>query len=472
MQTTRRLSGMPAFWLVWAGQLVSLLGTSMTQFGLTIWIYQKTGSATVLALMGVLFTIPLLLMSPAVGIMVDRYDRKLMMMLSDLAAGLVTIAVFILYATGRLEIWHLYVAMAITGTFQGFQWPAYSAALSVMIPKEHYVRANSMLEIVGPGSNIVAPIVAGALLGFGQVGGFDGLNMIMIIDIVTFSAAIGSLLLISVPKPERTEAGHEATEGNIFKEAIYGFRYIIQRPSLLGLQITFMVGNLLANMGAITLLAPLILARTNSNAWLFGISQTIGAVGIVIGGLVIGAWGGFKRRIHGVLLGWAMAFLFEAVVVGLGRAQPVWMMSLWGIGIFVSALFFPLVNGSNQAIWMAKVPHDIQGRVFSARRLIAWFASPLGALIAGPLADYVMEPAMRQGGALTGTFGWLVGVGPGAGMSLIFIFTGIAGLAFSLGLYLVPVIRNAESLLPDHEAAVAGDKNIEPLEAQAAGLEV
>lgn len=473
MQTTRRLSGMPAFWIVWAGQLVSLLGTSMTQFGLTIWIYQKTGSATVLAIMGALYTIPLLIMSPVVGIMVDRYDRKLMMMLSDLAAGITTIGIFILYATGRLEIWHLYASMVINGTFQGFQWPAYSAALSVMIPKEHYVRANSMLEIVGPGSNIVAPLLAGALLGLGQAGGFDGLSLILTIDIVTFSAAVGSLLTIYVPKPEHTDAGHEAAgEGNIFREAVYGFKYIIQRPSLLGLQITFLVGNLLANMGAITLLAPMILARTDNNAWLFGLSQTIGSVGIVIGGLIIGAWGGFKRRVHGVLLGWAAAFLFEAIVIGLGRAEPTWMMSLWAIGIFTSALFFPLVNGSNQAIWMAKVAPDVQGRVFSARRLIAWFASPIGALIAGPLADFVMEPAMREGGSLTGTFGWLVGVGPGAGMSLIFILTGIVGLVFSLGMYLVPAVRDAESLLPDHEAKIAAEgEGVEPLEVQTASLE-
>jgi DHA3 family macrolide efflux protein-like MFS transporter len=326
------------------------------------------------------------------------------------------------------------------------------------------------MEIVGPGSNLFAPLLGGALLALGQASGFDGLSVIMIIDIVTFSVAIGSLLLITIPKPERTGAGHEAAaEGNIFGEAVYGFKYIIQRPSLLGLQITFLIGNLLANMGAMTLLAPMILARTDNNAWLYGISQTIGAGGMVIGGLIVGAWGGFKRRIHGVLLGWAAAFLFEAIIVGLGRPEPAWMMSLWVIGIFTSALFFPLINGSNQAIWMAKVPHDIQGRVFSARRLIAWFASPLGALIAGPLADFVMEPAMRQGGALTEIFGWLVGIGPGAGMSLIFIFTGIVGLAFSLGMYLVPAVRDAESILPDHEASVAAEG--EPLEVRATGSE-
>ncbi|MBN1312003.1 MAG: MFS transporter [Anaerolineae bacterium] len=443
---------MTAFWFVWTGQLVSLLGSSMTQFGITIWIYQKTDSATALAVMGALFTIPLLLMSPVVGIMVDRYNLKLMMLLSDLAAGITTIVIFYLYVTGGLELWHLYVTTVINGIFQGFQWPAYSAALSVMIPKEHYVRANSMLEIAGPGSNLVAPSLAGALLGLGQAGGFDGLRLILLIDIVTFSAAVGSLLLIYVPKPEHSESGDEAAGGNIFKEAIYGFKYIVQRPSLLGLQISFMLGNLLANMGMLSLLAPLLLARTDNNAWLFGIMQTTGAAGIVAGGLIVGAWGGFKQRIHGVLLGWAVSFLFQAVIVGLGRTEPAWMIGLWAAGIFCGSLPVALINGSNQSIWMAKVAPDVQGRVFSARRLIAWFAAPLGALIAGPLADFVMEPAMQSGGALAGTFGWLVGIGPGAGMSLLFIITGIIGILTSLGMYLVPVIRDAEDLLPDYQA--------------------
>ena len=128
-----RPTGMTAFWIVWAGQLVSLLGSGLTQFALTIWVFRETGKATELALLGVFFMVPLLAMSPVVGVMVDRYDRKLMMMLSDLAAGVTTILIFILYVTGSLEIWHLYINAAINGVFQGFQWPAYSAALALIM---------------------------------------------------------------------------------------------------------------------------------------------------------------------------------------------------------------------------------------------------------------------------------------------------------------------------------------------------
>ncbi|MBN1656975.1 MAG: MFS transporter [Anaerolineae bacterium] len=451
MQERSKPKGMTAFWLVWAGQLVSMLGSGMTNFALTIWVFEETGRATELALLGVFFMVPLLAMSPVVGVMVDRYDRKLMMMLSDLAAGLTTIGIFFLYLSGSLEVWHLYVNAAINGLFQGFQWPAYSAALALMVPKKEYVRVNSILEIVGPASGIVSPIFGGAIIGLGETSGFDGFFLILLIDIVTFLAAIGALLLIQIPKPQRTEAGRQGA-GGFFKEAIYGFRYIFDRPPLLALQGVFMLGNLFYSIAAGTLLAPMLLARTGSNAWIFGASQTIGAVGMVIGGVAIGAWGGFKRRIHGVLLGWGISFV-GILITGLGRPEPAWMMGLWAAGILISALVVSLVNGSNQAIWMAKVAPDVQGRVFATRRLIAWVANPLARLIAGPLADYVLEPAMSEGGDLAGVFGSLVGTGTGAGMSLLFLLTAVAGLAIVLGAYLVPIVRNVEELLPDHEAA-------------------
>jgi MFS family permease len=449
----KRPSGMKAFWIAWAGQLISLLGSGMTQFGFTIWIYRVTNRATDLALMGVFFMVPLLVMSPIVGLMVDRYNRKLMMMLSDLSAGVTTVVVFFLYTSGNLEVWHLYLNAAINGVFQGFQWPAYSAALSMMVDKKQYVRVSSLLDIAGPASGIVSPILGGAIIGLGDTGGFDGLRIIMLIDIVTFIAAIGSLLFIHIPNPDPQAAEKTRSEG-FFQEAIYGFRYILERPALLALQSLFMAGNFFFSMARGTLLAPMLLARTDTNAWIFGASQTIGAIGMVIGGVVVGAWGGFKRRIHGVLLGWTLSFV-GILITGFGRSEPSWMVGIWAAGIFISSLIVSLINGSNQAIWMAKVSVEVQGRVFSARRLIAWFANPLAALIAGPLADHVMEPAMMEGGSGVGAFEWLVGTGPGAGMSLLFILTGLVGLAMSLGSYLIPLIRNVEDILPDHDAVGA-----------------
>src|SRR5690606_17237378 len=143
-----------------------------------------------------------------------------------------------------------------------------------------------------------------------------------------------------------------------------------------------------------------------------------------IGGAIMSTWGGPKRRVHGVLLGWIFASLAGQIIVGMGQTVPIWV-----VGIFLGAFFSPIINGSNQAIWQAKVAPDVQGRVLSARRLIAWCMSPLTLLIAGPLADRVLEPAMQSGGALAGTFGGLVGTGPGAGMALLMVVSGVCAAA-------------------------------------------
>jgi hypothetical protein len=361
-----------------------------------------------------------------------------MMALSDLASGTATVGILSLYLTGGLQIWHLYVANAIMGLFQAFQWPAYSAAISVMLPKEQYGRANGMMSLAESGSGIFAPLLAGAALGIIGLGG------VLFIDIATFVFAIAALVAIHVPQPPVTEEGIQG-RGNLLQEAAYGFRYILARPSLLGLQTVFLLGNFFASL-CFAVLAPMILARTGNNELVYGSVNSAGAAGGVVGGLVMSAWGGHRRRIHGVLAGWALASLLEGVLMGLGRG-----VSVWVVASFMGAFFVPIINASNQAIWQAKVAPDVQGRVFSIRRLIAWFVNPLALLIAGPLADFILEPAMRVGGSLSGTFGWLVGTGPGAGIALMFVFSGLLAMLVGLGGYAVPAIREAETRLPDHE---------------------
>jgi DHA3 family macrolide efflux protein-like MFS transporter len=159
------------------------------------------------------------------------------------------------------------------------------------------------------------------------------------------------------------------------------------------------------------------------------------------------AWGGPKRRVLGVLGGWLLFGLLGGTLFGLGQALPIWL-----VASFAAALFGPIVDASNQAIWQAKVEPDVQGRVFGVRRMIAWAISPLARLIAGPLADQVFEPAMRQGGGLAGTFGWLVGTGEGTGMSLILVLCGLGIALVAIVGYTVRVVRNAEDLLPDFDA--------------------
>lgn len=431
----RKMSG---FISVWLGQVSSLLGTSMTNFALTIWVWSITGEATALALVGFFTYIPSVLVSPFAGVLVDRWNRKWTMMLSDLAAGLSTTTVLLLFITGKLQVWHLYVTGAFSGAFQAFHYPAYSAAITMLVPREHYGRASGMLSMAHSGTSIFAPVVASILLG---VIGIEG---ILSIDLFTLVVAIGVLLLVNVPQPMTTEEGGES-RGGLGKEVVYGFRYIFDRPSLLALQLVYFSIFLVVGF-AIAIMSPMILARTGNDATVLGMVESAFGIGGVVGGIVLSTWGGPRRKVNGVFMGLILAML-GIVLMGLGRDPFVWAFSA-----FLMMFFVPILDGSDQAIWQSKVAPDVQGRVFGARVLISDMSFPISMLIGGPLADRVFEPAMIAGGGLAGIFGGLVGIGRGAGMSLMFVFAGALGILLGLVGFSLRVVRNIEEILPDHKA--------------------
>lgn len=432
---------MTAFTIVWFGQVISLFGSAMTRFALTIWAWELTGEATALALVGFASFAPEVILSPVAGALVDRWNRKLVMMVSDLAAGLATVALVVLYANDLLQVWHLWVAGAFTGAFASFQWPAYSAAISLMIPKEQYTRASGMMSLAESGSGVLAPLTAGMLIGWlGTQPGFNGIALIMTIDVATFVFAVLALLIIHVPAPTTTAEGR----GSLWHEMLYGFRYILARPSLLGLQLIFFFGNFSTTV-AFTLLAPMILARTGNNSALLGSVNAVGAVGAIIGGSALSVWGGPKRRTYGLFISWFLVGICQ-VLFGFG-------LPFWFIGSFVADVISPTLNGCNQAIWQSKVAPDVQGRVFAVRRTIAQITIPLAMLLAGWLADKIFEPAMMPTGALAPLFGSWVGTGPGAGMALIYIFTGLITVLVGIVPFAIPVVREAETRLPDHVQA-------------------
>jgi MFS family permease len=438
-EITQRPTGMFGFSIVWIGQLISVLASNMSWFALTIWAYEISGSATVLGIVQTSFILPFLLISPLAGALVDRHNRKLMMMVSDLGAVIATAVILILNAADILDIWHLCVASVIYGLSGTFQWPAYMAAISTMVPKEQYSRANGMMSLIDSGPAVFSPMIAGALLPL------IGLTGILTIDVATFLLAIGSLLIVHVPQPEKTEEGQSGS-GGLLKEAAYGFKYIFVRKSLLGLLLVILCLNLVQGFSG-ALFAPMLLSRTDNNSAVLGSVQSAFAAGGVVGGLIVSAWGGFKRRrIRGMLIGWAMYALFGMIIFGLGRGLQVWIPTA-----VLASMTFPLTQSASNAIWQSKVAPDIQGRVFSARRLIAWMVDPIMPVVAGALADYITEPAMTAQTGLANAFGWLVGTEPGSGMSLQYIFSGLGYILIIGVAWFIPTIRNVEELLPDHD---------------------
>jgi DHA3 family macrolide efflux protein-like MFS transporter len=229
------------------------------------------------------------------------------------------------------------------------------------------------------------------------------------------------------------------------KEAAYGFKYIFARRSLLNLLLVILCLNLVGGLSQ-SLFAPMILLRTNNNSASLGTIQSAFAIGGVVGGLIVSAWGGFKKRIRGMLIGWSIYAFLGLILFGLGRSLPMWIPVA-----FLAAISFPLTQSASNAIWQAKVAPDVQGRVFSARRLIAWLVDPIMPVVSGLMADYVMEPAMNANTGLARTFGGLVGTSPGSGMSLMFIVSGLLYLSVTAFAWFNPIIRNVETILPDHD---------------------
>ncbi len=434
----RKQRNTQAFFIIWAGQFFSMTGSFMSSFALGIWAWEQTGSAQALALVGVFTYAPLLIMTPLVGVLVDRWNRKLVMMLSDLGAALASLLIFLLFRADALEIWHIYAATAFASAFQAFQWPAYSASVTLMVPKEHYSRASGFISMVESSSNILGPILAGALIGGLGIGG------ILLADLLTFLLAIGSLLLVTIPQPER--APEDLTPNRFWQDLTLGFRYIFMRDGLLGLQLVFFGANFMTVIGW-AVVSPMVLARTGGDAALLGLVQSLAAVGGLVGSLVLAAWGGPRRLIYGVLLGWLLNGLLGRFLMGITESHILWMVSA-----FLLAFFMPMVNGCNQAIWQRKVAPELQGRVFSVRRFIAQLTIPISMALSGWLADAVFEPAFQHPEAWgSRLFGFLVGTGKGAGLSLLIVLSGaLVALVAVLG-WLFPKIRQVESRLPDYD---------------------
>jgi len=425
--------GMEKFLVIWIGQVISIIGSGLTSFALGVWVYQETGSASQYALILLSFAIPNLLFSPVAGAIADRWDRRKVMILSDSGAALSTLFIALLLAAGRLEPWHIYLSAALNSTFGVFQHPAYTAATTMIVPKKHLARASGLTQMGRAISQIAAPMLAGILIGKIRIQG------VILVDFLTFFFAVGALLLVRIPHPEPTTEEAE-TERSMWKDASFGWAYLMKRPGLMGLLSMFALVNF--SMGMVSaLFTPMVLSFSSADS--LGLILSIGGVGMLVGSLTMSAWGGPKRRIYGLLGFILLAGLFTMVT---GFRASALLIAAGSFGLFFCV---PLANGCSQAIWQTKVAPDVQGRVFAARSMAAMSAQPIAYILAGPLADRVFVPLLRTDGILAGTLGRLIGTGPGRGMGLMFIILGSTIVLTAIAGYAYPRIRKVEDELPD-----------------------
>lgn len=425
--------GMITFLVVWVGQVVSMLGSSLSGFALSVWVYQSTGSATKFALIAFVSMLPGILLSPVAGALVDRWDRRWAMILADTGSGCTTLIVALLLWFGRLELWHIYLLLAVSSSFSAFQFPAFSAATSLLVPHRHLGRASGMTQMGSGVAEIIAPALAGALVvTLGPQG-------VLFIDVATFLFAITTLLIVRIPRPAASAEG-AAARGSLLSEAVSGWTFIRRRPGLFALLLLFATTHVSMGMMQV-LVTPMILAFTSADV--LGRVLSGAALGMLAGSLLMTVWGGPRRRVSGIL----GFLLLQGAVLMVGGLRP--SATLIAISGFVFLFCTPMIIGSSQAIWQSKVPLDLQGRVFAVRRMIAWSTLPLAYLIAGPLADRVFEPLLAEGGPLAASVGAWIGVGKGRGIALLF---------FVLGLFVLLVVavasrfrrlRQLESELPD-----------------------
>lgn len=430
--------GMRSFLIIWIGQLVSLVGSQLTGFALGVYVYDQTHSVMFLAVAQIANQIPYVLLSPIAGVLSDRWNRRTAMMVSDFGAGLSVAAVALLYFTGILRPWMVIPINLLMAAFNTLMWPSYSAAVTLLVPKKHYGRANGLVQLGEAIPQIAGPAIAGALyvtIRLGNMAALDFLSYLI--------AVVLMLLFVRIPNPPKTEDG-EKSKGSFWKEMRYGWDYITQRKNLLALLSFFVALNFVSGiMGP--LFTPLILDTWDAPT--MGYIMTIIGFGVLAGTLVMSAWGGGKRKVFTLLGGGAVGGLFLFI----GFLRP--SLTLLIICGFFFMFSGPFTNACSQAIWQSKVAPDVQGKVFAVRRAIAWSVNIAAPLLAAPLVDYVFKPGMVAGGWLAKVFGPIYGVGASRGTAVLLSLMGLLSMIISLVAFLIPRIRRVELDLPDHELA-------------------
>ena len=428
---------MQTFLIVWVGQVVSLLGTKLTEFALGFWIldqtYQDTGTITQFALTILFMYLPKVIISPLAGVLIDRWNRRFAMIMSDLGTGLVTIAILALVWTNHLAVWQIYLALIVSSSLNAFQQPAYTASIAQLVPKNNLIRANGMVQASFAIAKIASPAIAGLLLHR------FGLKTILCIDISTFAIAILTLISVKFPEFKRYKKSNKVVN-QVISDAVAGWNYIVLRPGLLRLVCFIAISYF--TMGMIEVVLWPLLYQPGSTTQL-GFVLSVGGCGMLLGSVLMSVWSGPRNRVKAIICFVGLQGLI--VLIGGLKISPV----ILALGIFGYLFSQPIIVSCNQAIWQSKVPSRLQGIVFALQQTLERSLAICAYLLAGPLVDNVLNPLMAEGGIVAQMIGKVINTGMGQGVTLLLVILGVINLMVVAIAYREPRLRYLERELPD-----------------------
>lgn len=418
--------GFKQFIIFWMSQSVSQLGSSMTTFAMTIWIYKETKSVMSVSMLMFFTYLPMVIASVFAGAFIDKHDKKKIMLLTDTIAAICTCILWLLLSRNILELWYVYLINVIIGFMNAFQTPASTIIIGLIVPKKLYSKASGLISFSNSLITIVMPVFTTFLISFWD------LSMVIIFDLVTFLFAVFILLFfIKLPiKEEKLEKN-----SNLKEEIKVGFTFLKTHKGILYLILSIAILNFFSNITYENILSPMILARSGDNDMVLGVVSGILGVGGVIGGIIVSIKELSGNRVKIIYFCATISFLFGDFLMGVGNN-----VFIWSIAGLAASIPIPFITAQQNVILYQYIPQNIQGRVFAVRNALQYCTIPLGILLGGSLADYIFEPLM-QSGYFT-FFNNILGNSEGSGMALMFIFTSILGFISSILGYLNHEVRS------------------------------
>lgn len=407
---------MKKFLMIWFGELISSIGSGMTAFALSVYVYQTTGSATYVSLITLLAYLPTVLLSPLGGVLADRYDRRLLMIIGDLFSGLGLAYVLWNIQAGSDSMLPICIGVTFNAVFVALLEPSFRATITELLTEEEYARASGMVQIAGNAKFLISPALAGILLAVADI------RLILLIDIGTFLITVTTVAIVrksvgKAVKTERQSIGREMRLGFAEINKSKGIRILIILMSF----VCFFVGILQ------TLTSPMVLAV--SNAETVGIMESLCAVGMLLGSVFIGILG-IKKNFSTVL---CVAGILSGIFIALTGVNK--SIFVTGAGIFLFFLALPFMNTSADVLIRKNIPNELQGRVWGIISLLSQTGTVLAYALSGVLADFVFEPLLSDNGVLSDSIGVLIGTGTGRGIGFMLILSGICIIpaAFAIG---------------------------------------